>query len=460
MKRTLKWLVGLAVIIGLIVAAGQILVDTEINGRLAYEPVYRATTRIQVSLDTPLPGVEQDEWIMNQVDALEHQIMSRQALEQVTIGVGLTRGFPRWADGEFTAEGEKRFKQFIDGMSDSVIVTREHDSPEVRILAISVVHQDAKLAAKLANRFAENAVSDISKRVQQRLIAQKQFFEREVERWWRKVSEVESAEFRFALKMKGVMPDDPRDAHDRLNALQAERDEKAEELQALRTELEAMIDQHDAQPDVIKQRIVVEDTRLAELKEQRRALLDLYLAQLDETDRPPDDPTMIELRARIDQTGKQIKSLDGEPRFKEIERPNVEKRQLAEQIAARRDEVEARADALHRIGVEVEKYEVLNRNFFAIRHEYARIRRELAEAREKLAFWDEQLQRATLTATVELAERGVTMAVIERATPYQDPMTLSERRAWRRDMRAQQAARRGWVLPWSLPDEEDEDEEK
>lgn len=385
---------------------------------------YQATTKFQRETDTAI-SASKNNTVMDEYakirQMMQHNFRGRNALEQLINDLSLTKGFPRTADGELTPDGRLRYQELMEHLASHISVRSEVNQDDIELVSVSFTDRDRELAPKVANQLVTNYINKVKQGLQDKLLDQKQFFEREVDRWRRKLSEVESAKLRFVLNNKGVTPEDPANAHNKLNELKAERDEKRDELEKYKKGLAELIAWHKDQGDFIEKRIPIENPELAELKGRLQSLKDLLDVHKFEYNRTDEHPAVKKTKKDIERAEKDIAEFDGEPQYQIEEQPNLEKIEAEKDIRKLNGEVEAMTESLERIEADIEKYEVINRNFFAVRNEYLRIERELADATDKLQFWDENLRRITVAATQEFSEKGTTLAMIQRAPELARP---------------------------------------
>ena len=76
---------------------------------------------------------------------------------------------------------------------------------------------------------------------------------------------------------------------------------------------------------------------------------------------------------------------------------------------------------VERLAKQVEKKEVLKRNFFVIRNEYLAMNGQLAEAKQQLNFWGGNLGKTITALTAEIGQRGVRLRLVERAPELARP---------------------------------------
>ena len=130
---------------------------------------------------------------------------------------------------------------------------------------------------------------------------------------------------------------------------------------------------------------------------------------------------MIDTIKRISKTEEDIEQFAGGDEYKVEEVPNVERIEAtkeAGQLAAAVQTAEKNAEELD---AEIERLEVLNRNFFEVRNEFLAIERELGEAKEQLKFWDENLRDTTVALTADVSDRGMRLIPMVRAQDLARP---------------------------------------
>lgn len=425
MKR--KWLIVLLFLTALGGAGYWCLERTRIDDRWIFEPVYAATFVIRCDTDTslspPSPHKPVDPSAML---ALMHHDLKRMAVLHVITDLKLAGNFPRTADGDLTEEGERQYHRLMNRLRDAIHCKVVVDTDDVTTVAVTVVLNDSKLAADVAKGLGENYIGMVRERMNARLLEQKQFFEREVDRWRRELSGAESAKLRFVLNNKGITPDDPAKAHNKLNELKSQRDSTREALSDRRKRLADLIAWHAEQPEVIERLIPTGRPKLQALIEQLNDLTTLLAAEADDARSRVIALAVEQTLRRIAEAEQVIPELQDVPEHRVEEAPNLERIEAEKEIRRLTAEIETLTEALAEVLADVEKYEVINRNFFAVRNAYLQIERELAAAKTNLAYWDEQLRRVT----AGFLERGTSISLLKRADPEPAPMTLAERRAW------------------------------
>jgi len=71
--------------------------------------------------------------------------------------------------------------------------------------------------------------------------------------------------------------------------------------------------------------------------------------------------------------------------------------------------------------VQLEQYELLNRNYFVVRNDYLKLQREYEEATNQLLFWETNLRQTTIALRAEIGQRGVRLSIIQRAPDQARP---------------------------------------
>lgn len=371
---------------------------------------------VDVSRDTMIPAEYE-----KLRSLMQHNFRGRPAIEQLIKDQNLTKGFPRTADGELTADGRLQYEQLIREMSSRITVNTEVDNEQIELVGVSFTHEDRALAPKVANTLVDNYIRNVRTQLNEALMKQKKFFDGEVNRYKRKVSELEGAKLRFAIDNGGLTPDDPATAHNKLNELKKERDEDRKELEKNKKTLAELMAWEKEQPEFIVNRTPKEDPELTALKEKLISLKQLLEVHLYEYRRTREHPAVKDTIRRIENTETEIAEFSGEELYDVEEVPNLEKIRAQKEIRERAAEFQATEKQVEELDAEIERYEVLNRNFFAVRNEYLGIERDLADARDQLQFWDENLRRTTVALTLEVSDRGMRLSPVQRAQDLARP---------------------------------------
>jgi uncharacterized protein involved in exopolysaccharide biosynthesis len=352
-----------------------------------------------------------------------HNFRGRPAIIQLVKDLNLTEGpkFPRTADGELTRDGRLEYEQLLKEIQSEIIVRTEVDRAEVELISVSFSHPDRELAPKVVNQLVDNYVRTLRTTLTETIMKQKKFFDGEVERYRRKVGELERSKLRFSIDNPGLPLDNPGAAHDRLDALKKNREHNRKVIERQKHTVSELIKWEKEQPEFVIQRSPIDNPELVAIKEKLAALKQNLDIHQNEYRRTTAHPAVINTLDRIAKAEKELQEFVGEDEFEVEEVPNVEKIEAQKEIVQMAAELQTNEKLTEEDDAEIERLEVLNRNFFEVRNEYLTITRELKESTEQLKFWDDNLRKTTVALTADVSSRGMTLIPVQRAQDLARP---------------------------------------
>ncbi len=352
---------------------------------------------------------------------MQYNFKGRPAIEQLITDLNLTKGFPRTAEGELTTDGKIMYNELINRLSRSIHVGNQVASDQIDLLSVSYTDTDRDLVPKVCNQLVENYIRKVRTEMDDTLLDQKKFFDSEVNRYRRKVSDLESAKLRFTINQGGVNPDDPLIIYNKLNELKTEKERRTAEFEKGKAALISLVNWEKEQPEFNVNRTTTDNEELVAIKEKLKRLQENLDVNVYEFRRTKDHPAVKDLVRRIADTKKELAEFEGGDKVLEEEVPNTEKIAAQRDISIKAGELQAMEKSLEEMTNEIERYEVYNRNFFTVRNEYLKIARELSESTDQLRFWDDSLRRTQMALTLAVGERGLRLSFVQRAPDLAKP---------------------------------------
>jgi len=352
---------------------------------------------------------------------MHYNFKGRPAIEQLITDLSLTKGFGRSVDGELTSDGKIQYNDLINRLTNSINIGTQVASEQIDLLSVSFTDTDRTLVPQVCNQLVENYIRKVRTEMDDTLLEQKKFFDQEVARYRRKVSDLEGARLRFTINQGGVNPDDPMVIYNKLAEVKGDRERRKAELDKAKASLEALIKWETEEPDFVQNRKTTENEELMALKETLKALQ----AALDENlfgfRRTEAHPAVKDLLRRIADKKKELAEFAGGDKVEVEEVPNVEKIAAKKDIATKTAELQAMEKGMEELTADIERFEVYNRNFFQVRNEYLKIERELSESTEQLKFWDDSLRRTQMALALSVGDRGLRLSFVQRAPELGKP---------------------------------------
>ncbi len=220
-SSTRRWIVSFFLLALGVVAAWLILPQIR-------PPQFEATAKFQrrsdfADRDPKKPGPITEAY--QRIVALrEYNFKGRPAIEQLIRDLNLTKNIPHLSDGAMTPEGLAIYNALIESIARSITLDVEVNREDIELVVVNVSHEDPKLASRIANKLVENYMARVKDELDQTLMEQKKFYEQEVNRYRRKVSELEAARLRFA-QQTGMAEFDAIDLADPISLYRAMNDD-------------------------------------------------------------------------------------------------------------------------------------------------------------------------------------------------------------------------------------------
>ncbi len=352
---------------------------------------------------------------------MQYNFKGRPAIEQLITDLSLTTGFPRTADGELTADGKILYNDLVNRLSRSISVSNQVASDQIDLVSVSYTSTDREMVPKVCNQIVENYIRTVRKQMDDTLLEQKKFFESEVNRYRRRVGELENARLQFGINHGGVNPDDPLVVFNKLNTLKTDRESLATEFEKNKAGYVSLKKWEEEQPEFVKNKKTTENPDLLAIKDKLKKLKEMLDIHVYEYRRTVEHPAVKDLVRRIAATEKEIINFEGGDKIEEEEVPNTEKLSAQKDLSILEGRLAADAKKLEETNAEIERSEIYYRNFFTTRQEFLRLTRELTESATQLAFWDDSLRRIQMALTLSVGEKGLRLSFEQRAPELAKP---------------------------------------
>jgi uncharacterized protein involved in exopolysaccharide biosynthesis len=157
------------------------------------------------------------------------------------------------------------------------------------------------------------------------------------------------------------------------------------------------------------------------LMERRFALEEQLDAHLNQWRRTEEHPAVVKTRERLAETIQRLETLEETVAGDTVVKINVERQKAKkslEILAGRIETLESQRDEL--LG-QIERYRVLQQNFYVVRNDYNRMQAELAETEEQLEFWSENLRNTQMALQAAVSNQAIRLAPLEHGEEQTRP---------------------------------------
>lgn len=353
--------------------------------------------------------------------ALTEDIKGRTSVEQVIDDLGLTRNMSHTPDGQLTREGQMRKMDLVKQVQSRIKVWFTIKSNQVDQIAVSFTHEDRELAPKLVNKIVENYIRSTRQQLDDSLLDSKTFFEHEVERYRRQVTELEAKKLRFEMDNPGLLPEDPVNNQNKLVELRSQMQAARQELKQSQAQHAALKVWIDAQPLFTEQERMGQNPVLTDQLTRRNELETELEQHLHQWGRTEDHPLVRKTRKRLADLEQKISTTPPEAVVGRDRLPNQARLTAEQQLQMLSGSMVALGRQLQEYAGQVEQLEVLNRNFLPVRSDYIKLQREYDEAVGQLEFWEDNLRQTTIALRAEVGQRGVRLSILQRAPDQAKP---------------------------------------
>lgn len=385
LKRRWLWML-LCLILGLGATVGLVATRT---------PTYLAQTTILVSSQAiPEEFVRTTvlEDSLSHINAIVGQVVSRQNLKELVEKYGL-----------FAALREELpLATVIDIMRASIEIYPQQtlaDSrggPSSQVFVIAFEYQDPEIAADVANDLASFfTAANIEMRNRQAQLTT-EFLRRELQRAEKELRDHEHRITRFMQENRGGLPGELDANLARLERLQSQRQSLATRADASEGRLMLL----KGQPEPEDESGPTPRTLLGDL----RARLEEQLVILTE-----EHPNVIALKRRIERLEADVANEDGAPE----PRPS----ELSLQIAAERKQLESLRQQQVAVEKEIAELDAQVDQTPMRREEFSALEQRATVLRENYLGFLRKVQEAELAQSLESAQQGARISVLDRATP-------------------------------------------
>ena len=350
---------------------------------------------------------------------LHEDMMGRRAIEQLINDLGLTKGMPR-VNGELTADGQLAKYDLVQNLTSRINVRFQVNQNNDELIVVSYSDTDREMAPKITNRLVENYIRKSSQELNEVLKSAQAFFDKEVTRYAGRVRELESKKLRFEMDHRGLLPDDPQSVQTKLVQLRSQLNAVSNQLRLNIAAREADRIWVKAQPDIVEIPKFGPNPLLDSLRDKLDRLEREYEAHKN-FGRKDTHPLVKRVKSQLDGVKEEIAKT---PKTVELGRevqPNTQKIEVERRVGVISKQIEELERQRDELQGQVEHYEILNRNFFVVRHDYMKILNDLEESEEQLKFWQENKRRTKIAVTTEVSKRGVRLRVIQHAPDLARP---------------------------------------
>jgi len=337
---------------------------------------------------------------------LRYELSGDHAVDRAIEELGMTEGFKRGSDGEYTDESKMLKQELIARIRRSIRVGWSVQSKQIDMIGVTYTDRDADMAFKLPNKLVKNYINRISRQIQDRLYSAQRWLKPRVEAAKRDLREKTNTRIDFEDKYDGMIPD--RIGTFNAQILKCESDLQTVLFQADKARqngarLLAMLNPT-TQPT---KENFVENPKREEIQKRIEQLLELRRQWKEETPGRMKDthPEMIKLAKLIEKTKKQ---LDEEPQLVPMT-PEEATASGKDAIKVNLAAVAAQIESLEREKERLEKFRdklmAIKANFAQVKREWERIVAEEAEARSTLSGLARELKNTDANLQQEVAKK-------------------------------------------------------
>ncbi len=370
---------------------------------------------------TALSGGRSDNLLDPIRASLIQDLTSKPTVEQLVDDLQLTRNLPHNPDGSLTTEGQLAKFDMVKRVAEKLRVYFAIRTDQVDRIVVTFTDVDRVLAPRIVNRVVTNYIDRTRNEVNARLVSAKAFFDREVNRYRAKVTDLEAKKLRFELDNRGLSDDDPMNLQSTLVEKRARLARVEEELQievARRDTLQKWVD---SQPEFLESVTTITNPVLNDLMMRHSALSRELEEHLTRWGRTEDHPSVKKTRMLLEETDQKMKVVTREVPGSTSKTPNPQRLTAQQEVESVKGKIAGLERQREELRNEVQLLDVQSRNFFVVRNEYQRIIREHEENMEQLGFWETNLRHTTLTLQQEVAQHGMRMSIISRAPDLARP---------------------------------------
>ena len=392
-------------------------------------------------------------------------LMGPHALSQAAEELDLTRGMPHGPDGQLTDDGQVLKQELLEKLRGCIGIGWEVNTKEIDLIAVSVTHEEALLAQRMADTLVKNYINRLGEQMIQSLRSSKEFLEAQVKAQQDLLQQTERKRMDFERQHYNSMPQEPgmllRSIEDtkmqlemvkrqaeivrmKMAAMQAymkpagpTTQPAAASVEGAPTTQPALLaggattppapaggpttqpaSPYDGMPYQITQEPNPEFMRLLNELENLKETRTRYLL-----DMKPAHPKVKDIEVRISQTEDRIKKMveKGEQfQFRKTFFPNPDPilRRMLEQ------EAEVSEAQVQRLEAKLAIYESSLANFEQTKQEYDRIQKQIRTQEAELTGWTGRLESVTMNLQGEIAKRRsilLTVLTAEKQVRPSDP---------------------------------------
>ncbi len=356
---------------------------------------------------------------------LEHELVGRNAVEQVVEELGLTRGLPRNAAGELSLVGVAAKQQLVRELQRALKMKWEVRSKNVDLVAVSFTDKDLVLAQGFPNAIVKNYINRVSEQIVQRLTASRDFLVKQVVGCERRLGELDNTRLEFETEHAGAMPDHPGALQERIQQIVSDIDTLRLQQHTAKQTLARLGSLRQATTSPSSQPVQVvrgPNPELQRLQEQLRDFKDKLDAALTVSHMTEKHPTVKTLRAKIAQLEQRVKETPAEAVLQTVYGTGIRSsNDLAAQLAAAESSYEIATREMGRLEKRLDSYQTLMADFGPIRQKYMVMVKRIAKEQAEADGWQGRLTGIQMALAAEVAKRRTHLRAVEIAQKQFEP---------------------------------------
>lgn len=356
---------------------------------------------------------------------LAHELVGRNAVEQVVEELGLTRGLPRDAAGQLSLAGMAAKQELVRELQGALKMKWEVRSVNVDLVAVSFTDKDPVLAQGFPNAIIRNYINRVSEQIVQRLTASRDFLVKQVDGCETRLGELNNKRVEFETEHAGVMPDHPGALQERIQQIVSDIDTLRLHQNTAKQTLARLGSLRQATTSPSSQPVQVvrgPNPELQRLQEQLRDYKDRLDAALTVSHMTEKHPTVKTLRAKIAQLEQRIKETPAEAVLQTVYGTGIRSsNDLAAQFAAAESQYEIATREMERLQKRLDSYQTLMANFAPIRQKYMEMVKKIGKEQAEADNWQGRLTGIQMALAAEAAKRRTHLSAVEVAQKQFQP---------------------------------------
>lgn len=354
---------------------------------------------------------------------LAQEITQFSVMDKVVDDIGLTKNFPRDANGQLTAQGQVQKQALIGGLTTGIEVRWDVRSSKVDLVTVSCTSSDPVIAERLPNALVQYYIERTSARIVDRLNDSYAFLKRKTEEAKVRAADVERDRAEYIAQHAMMFPSHAGEFQQRMMQLEGRIDSLKGEISLAQQELKNVqvmrkpVSQMELTPvEIIKGPNGPRVTLQQELQNAYDELREVYTDQ---------HPKSTALRAKIAKLEKRIAIMPEEMMMQIKYATGLSGAEMVAEETRFKSQIEIASAELERQEKLLKQYREIDAEIGPVNQKFQELTKKLSDADAETQRWINRLSEVEMALEAERAKRGTHLSTVDLARKQSIPSSPS-----------------------------------